>query len=48
MYDGAVGMAYEGFGSSIIKLAGILLLAVWAFTMAVLMWRISGRIARVE
>lgn len=47
MYDGAVVVAYEGFGPSPVKLVGILLLAVWAFIMAVLMWRISGRIARV-
>jgi hypothetical protein len=40
MYDGAVVVvAYEGFVPSIIKLVGLLLVAVWAFIMAVLMWR---------
>ena len=50
MYDGAVVVAYEGFVPSIIKLVGLLLLAVWAFIMAVLMWRNGGRrhIARPE
>jgi hypothetical protein len=50
MYHGAVVVAYEGFGPSIIKLVGLLLLAVWASTMAVLMWRNSSRrrIARPE
>jgi hypothetical protein len=43
MYDGAVVVAYEGFASSIIKLVGLLLLAVWAFVMAVLMWRNGER-----
>ena len=43
MYDGAVVVAYEGFVPSIIKLVGLLLLAVWAFVMAVLMWRYGGR-----
>jgi hypothetical protein len=43
MYQGAVVVAYEGFSPSIIKLVGILLLAVWAFIMAVLMWRSSSR-----
>jgi hypothetical protein len=38
MYDGVVVVAYEGFVPSIIKLVGILLLAVWAFVMAVFMW----------
>ena len=49
MYDGAV-VAYEGFAPSIIKLVGLLLLAVWAFIMAFLMWRNSsrGRIARLK
>jgi hypothetical protein len=50
MYDGAVVVAYEGFASSIIKVVGLLLLAVWAFIMAFLMWRYgsSRRIARSE
>jgi len=43
MYDGAVVVAYEGFVPSIIKLVGLLLLAVWAFIMAVLMWRNGSR-----
>jgi len=43
MYDGAVVVAYEGFVPSIIKLVGLLLLAVWTFVMAVLMWRYSSR-----
>ena len=43
MYDGAVVVAYEGFVPSIIKLVSLLLLAVWAFIMAFLMWRNGGR-----
>ena len=43
MYNGAVEVAYEGFVSSIIKLVGLLLLAVWAFVMAALMWRNGSR-----
>src|SRR5215203_1312826 len=43
MYDGAVVVAYEGFVPSIIKLVSLLLLAVWAFLMAFLMWRNAGR-----
>jgi len=43
MYDGAVVVAYEGFVPSIIKLVGLLLLAVWAFLMLFLMWRNAGR-----
>src|SRR5215211_2234531 len=43
MYDGAVVVAYEGFVPSIIKLVGLLLLAVLAFLMAFLMWRNAGR-----
>ena len=39
MYHGAVEVAYEGFVPSVIKLMGLLLLAVWAFIMAILMWR---------
>jgi hypothetical protein len=48
MYDGAVVVAYEGFVPDIVKLVGLLLLAVWAFAMAALMWRKGsrGRIAR--
>jgi hypothetical protein len=43
-------VAYEGLGPSIIRLVAILLLAVWTFIMAVLMWRYGGRrrIARSE
>ena len=50
MYNGAVEVAYEGFVSSIIKLVGLLLLAVWAFVMAALMWRNGSRrrIGRLE
>ncbi len=49
MYDGAV-VAYEGFVPDIVKLVGLLLLAVWAFAMATLMWRKGsrGRIARLR
>jgi hypothetical protein len=47
MYDGAVVVAYEGFAPSNIKLVGLLLLAVWAFIMAVLMWRNGGRGRRI-
>jgi hypothetical protein len=43
MYNGAVEVAYEGFVPSIIKLVGLLLLAVWAFVMAALMWRNGSR-----
>jgi hypothetical protein len=43
MYDGVVVVAYEGFVPDIIKLVGLLLLAVWAFVMAVLMWRNGSR-----
>ena len=43
MYNGAVEVAYEGFVSSIIKVVGLLLLAVWAFVMAALMWRNGSR-----
>jgi len=50
MYDGVVVVAYEGFVPSIIKVVGLLLLAVWAFIMGFLMWRNGGRgrIARPE
>src|SRR5215213_2934430 len=43
MYNGAVEVAYEGFVGSIIKLMGLLLLAVWAFVMAAFMWRNGSR-----
>jgi len=43
MYDGAVVVAYEGFVADIVKLVGLLLLAVWGFIMAFLMWRNSSR-----
>ena len=39
MYHGAVVVAYEGFVPSVPKLVGLVLLVVWAFIMAVLMWR---------
>ncbi len=39
MYNGVVELAYEGFIPSTTKLVGLLLLAVWAFIMAFLMWR---------
>jgi hypothetical protein len=42
-YNGVVEVAYEGFGPSIVKPAGILLLAVCAFVMAVMMLRHGGR-----
>ncbi len=42
MFHGAVEVAYEGFVPSNIKLVGLTLLAVWAFIMAVLMWRNGG------
>jgi hypothetical protein len=50
MYDGAVVVAYEGFVPSIVKVVGLLLLAVWAFVMAAFMWRNGGRrrIARLR
>jgi hypothetical protein len=43
MYDGAVVVAYEGFVPDVIKLMGLLLLAVWAFVMAAFMWRNGSR-----
>jgi hypothetical protein len=43
IYDGAVVVAYEGFVADIVKLVGLLLLAVWAFIMAFLMWRNGSR-----
>jgi hypothetical protein len=36
-------VAYEGFVPDIVKLVGLLLLAVWAFVMAALMWRNGSR-----
>ena len=42
-YNGVVEVAYEGFVPSIVKLLGLVLLAVWAFVMAFLMWREGGR-----
>ena len=42
IYHGAV-VAYEGFVPSIAKLVALVLLVVWAFIMAVLMWRNSRR-----
>jgi hypothetical protein len=43
MYNGVIEVAYEGFVASVVKLVGLALLAVWAFVMAVLMWREGGR-----
>jgi len=43
MYHGAVVVSYEGFGPSIPNLVGLVLLAVWVFIMAVLMWRNGSR-----
>jgi hypothetical protein len=43
MYNGAVEVAYEGFVPSIVKTVGLLLLAVWGFVMAALMWRNGSR-----
>jgi hypothetical protein len=43
MYNGVVEVAYEGFVASTIKLVGFALWALWAFIMAVLMWRNGGR-----
>src|SRR5829696_5691877 len=43
MYHGAVVVSYEGFGSSIANLVGLVLLGVWTFIMAVLMWRNGSR-----
>ncbi len=50
MVHGAAVVSYEGLGPSIFNLAGLALLAVWAFVMAVLMWRNGGRrsVARPE
>src|SRR5215216_3273634 len=50
MYNGVVVVAHQGFVPDIIKLVGLLLLAVWAFIMAFLMWRYgsSRRIAGSE
>ena len=43
MYNGVGVVAYEGFVPDIVKLVGLLVLAVWAFIMAFLMWRNGGR-----
>lgn len=43
MYNGLVEVAYEGFVASVIKLVGLALWAVWAFIMAILMWRSGSR-----
>jgi hypothetical protein len=43
MYDGVVVVAYQGFVPDTVKLVGLLLLAVWAFAMAALMWRKGSR-----
>jgi len=43
MYHGAVVVSYEGFGPSLPNLVGLVLLGVWAFIMAVLMWRNGSR-----
>jgi hypothetical protein len=50
MYNGVVEVAYESFVASIIKLVGLALLALWAFIMAILMWRNGSRrgITRLE
>src|SRR5215207_2423499 len=50
MYNGAVEVAYEGFVPSIVKVVGLLLLAVWAFVIAAFMWRNGSRrrIARLR
>ena len=50
MYNGVIEVAYEGFVASVVKLVGLALLALWAFVMAVLMWREGGRrrITRLE
>jgi hypothetical protein len=47
MYNGVIEVAHEGFVGSVVKLVGLLLLAVWAFAMAVLMWRKGSRSARL-
>jgi hypothetical protein len=43
MYDGAVVVSYEGFVADIVKLVGLLVLAIWVFIMAFLMWRNASR-----
>jgi hypothetical protein len=43
MYDGAVVVAFRGFVPDIVKLLGLVLLAVWAFIMCELMWRNSSQ-----
>jgi hypothetical protein len=42
MYHGAVVVSYEGFVPSIPNTVGLVLLTVWSFIMAVMMWR-QGR-----
>jgi hypothetical protein len=46
IYNGVVEVAYEGFVASIVKLVGLALWALWAFIMAILMWR-NGRQRRI-
>jgi hypothetical protein len=50
MYNGVIEVSYEGFVASVVKLVGLALLALWAFVMAVLMWREGGRrrVTRLE
>jgi hypothetical protein len=43
MYNGLVEVAYEGFVASTVKLVGLALWALWAFVMAILMWRYGRR-----
>ena len=42
MYHGAV-VAYDGFVSSVVGLVGLLLMAIWAFVMAFVMWLNASR-----
>ena len=42
MYHGAAVVAFEGFVPSVVGLVGLLLMAIWAFVMAALMWRTAG------
>jgi hypothetical protein len=46
MYDGLGVVDYQGFVPDIVKLEGLLLLAVWAFVMAAPTWR-NGRRRRI-
>ena len=50
MYNGVVEVAYEGFVASATKLVGLALWALWAFIMAILMWRNGSQrpITRLE